>query len=490
MRRMRWLICLFLVVAPTLAAAAPALSQGAQRPNVLFIAVDDLRPELGCYGASHIKSPNIDALARSALTFSRAYCQQSLCSPSRMSIMAGRRPDTLSIYDLHTNLRQSSPDVVTLSQHFKNNGYHAQGFGKIYHGGMDDEQSWSVPHTPNRAMQYCAPEHLAVVKKKGAQGWEQGGRNKSVAWEAADCADDALPDGWIADKAVEALREVKDKPFFLAVGFEKPHLPFVAPRKYFDLYPPAEQIELPANDQPPQGTPPIAMTDWAELRAYEGVPKKGPLPERQARELIRAYWACVSYADAQVGRLIAELERLGLRDRTLIVLWGDHGYQLLEQGLWCKHTNFENSVRVPLIISAPTASKSSAGARTDALVELIDVFPTLCELAGLPLPAGLEGHSLLPLFADPQKQIRQAALSQYPRRENNRIMGYSIRTDGFRYTEWQEDWRTDRPRVIIRELYDHRDDPRETVNVVDEPEHADVVKDLSKKLAKTRRRDS
>src|SRR5688572_24075537 len=247
MRCLLFLVAIFVLAATAAAAAAP-------KPNVLFIAVDDLRPELGCYGAAHIKSPNIDGLAKSGITFNRAYCQQAVCSPSRISLMTGRRPDTTKIYDLTTALRKTLPDVVTLPQHFKNHGYHAAGFGKIYHGGLDDEDSWSVPHTPNRAMQYGDPKILAEVKKKGAEGWKQGGKNKGPAWEAAEVADNALPDGYIADKAIAAMRaaaEAKGKPFFLAVGFEKPHLPFVAPRKYFELYPPAEQIKLPQNAEAP-----------------------------------------------------------------------------------------------------------------------------------------------------------------------------------------------------------------------------------------------
>ena len=475
----------FLLLVAFLAAGAmpPCGASAAQRPNVLFIAVDDLRPELGCYGAAHIKSPNIDALAASGITFNRAYCQQAVCSPSRISLMTGRRPDTTKIYDLTTALRKTLPDVVTLPQHFKNHGYHAAGFGKIYHGGLDDQESWSAPHTPNRAMQYGDPKILAQVKQNGAEGWEQGGKNKGPAWEAADVADNALPDGYIADKAIAAMRaaaaEAKTKPFFLAVGFEKPHLPFVAPKKYFDLYPPAAQIKLPENNDAPKGAPQLAMTNWAELRPYVGIPKKGPLSDEQAKELIRAYYASVSYVDAQVGRLLDELTRLRLRENTIVILWGDHGYQLGEQGLWCKHTNFENSTRVPLIISAP--ARKSRGTRSNALVELVDVYPTLCALANLSLPDGLEGTSLVPLLENPEKPLKSAAFSQYPRRDD-KVMGYSIRTDRFRYTEWQEDWKSDKPNVIARELYDHEADPRETVNVADDPKHAETIKQLSQQL--------
>src|SRR4051812_24723297 len=291
MRYVAFVVVLLMVATFTATAAGPPVPSSAMKPNVLFIAIDDLRPELGCYGATHIKSPNIDGLAKSGILFNRAYCQQAVCSPSRISLMTGRRPDTTRIYDLTTPLRKTMPDVVTLPQHFKNNGYHAAGFGKIYHGGLDDAASWSVPHTPNRAMQYGDPKIIAEVKQKGAEGWEQGGKNKGLAWEAADVADNALCDGYIADKALDAMRAAgaaKDKPFFLGVGFEKPHLPFVAPRKYFDLYP-LDQIALPPNMTAPEHAPPIALTNWAEMRPYDGIPKKGPLNDQQARELIRAY---------------------------------------------------------------------------------------------------------------------------------------------------------------------------------------------------------
>jgi arylsulfatase A-like enzyme len=445
---------------------------------VLFIAVDDLRAQLGCYGEPMMRTPHMDGIARRGLLFNRAYCQMSLCSPSRISLLTGRRPDTTRAYDLHTHNRKTMPDVVTLPQHFKNNGYHSQGFGKIYHRGLDDEASWSVPHTDNRAMQYCDPKHIATMKKKGAQGWEQGGKAKGPAWEIADCDDSALPDGWITDKAIEAMRQVKDKPFFLAVGLEKPHLPFVAPRKYFDLYPP-EQIKLPPNMEPPAGVPKLALTNYFELRAYDEVPK-GEFSEEYSRNLIRAYYAATSFADAQVGRLLAELETLGVRDNTIVVIWGDHGYHLGEQDLWCKHTNFENANRTTLMIHAP--GHKAAGAKTDALVELVDVYPALCELAGLELPEGLEGTSFAALLDEPTRAWKPAAFNQYPR-QGDKVMGYSMRTDRYRYTEWQSNWRSpDEVKVIARELYDHQADPAETVNLAERAEHAQLVSRLSTQL--------
>jgi len=450
-----------------------------RRLNVLFIVVDDLRPQLACYGQTQMKTPHIDALAQGGLLFNQAFCQQAVCSPSRISVLTGRRPDTTHIYDLETHNRNTMPDVVTLPQHFKNNGYHSQGFGKVYHGGLDDEISWSVPHTPNRAMQYADPEILAAVHKKGAKGWQQGGKNKGPAWEEAKCADNELPDGFIADKAIKAMRAVKDKPFFIAVGFEKPHLPFVAPKKYFEPYP-LDSIHLPTDHKSPNGAPDIALTNWSEMRPYQGIPKDGPLTNRQAKELIRAYYAATSYADAQVGRLLAELNNLGLDDDTIVILWGDHGYQLGEQGLWCKHTNFENSARTVMMIRAP--GYTQANTQSNALVELVDIYPSLCDLAGLTKPDGLEGTSFVPLLVSPERTWKQAVFSQYPR-NGNKVMGYSIRTARYRYTEWQSNWQTSaKTKVLARELYDHKSDPRETRNVADLAKYASEAKRLSLQL--------
>jgi iduronate 2-sulfatase len=462
------------------ASAASFAAAQTTRPNVLFISVDDLRPQLGCYGQAQMKTPHMDALAKGGLLFTRAYCQQAVCSPSRISLLTGRRPDTTRIYDLQTHNRKTMPDVVTLPQHFKDNGYHSQGFGKVYHRGLDDEASWSVPHTDNRAMQYASPQIIAKIKAGGAQGWEQGGKAKGPAWEIADCEDNALPDGWITDRAIEAMRAVQDKPFFLAVGLEKPHLPFVAPKKYFDLYPP-EEIKLPPDMKAPENVPPIALTNYAELRAYDGVPKKAePFSEQFAKDLIRGYYAATSYADAQVGRLLEALDELGLRERTIVVLWGDHGYQLGEQNLWCKHTNFENSTRTALILSVP--DQPYVGVETDALVELVDIYPTLCRYANLKEPQGLEGRGLKPLVDAPSRPWKRAAFSQYPR-PDQMAMGYSIRTESHRYTEWRTAWETpESATVVARELYDHVRDPRESVNLAERPDQVEVVKALAEQL--------
>jgi len=478
--------------------SALAAEETGKKLNVLFIAVDDLRPQLGCYGFPKIKSPNIDRLASRGTIFMRAYCQQAVCSPSRTSLLTGRRPDTTRVYDLQTHFRLNLPDVVTLPQYFKQHGYHTQGLSKIYHGGLDDPISWSVPHWRPPGPGYGKPETLAKMremaeklKAEGKVPWRKKilkkdpktgiplklsrpkFRVRGPSWEDPDVPDNALPDGKTADKAIEVLRGIKDKPFFLAVGFLKPHLPFVAPKKYFDLYPP-DEITLADNPFPPKDCPQIALTNWGELRAYSDIPKTGPLPEEKARELIRAYFAATSYVDAQIGRLLDELERLGLSDNTVIVLWGDHGWKLGEHGLWCKHTNFEEDTRSLLIISAP--NQKNAGAKTYALCEFVDIYPTLCELCGLPVPEGLEGLSLVPVMEKPDRPWKKAAFSQYPRR--GKVMGYSMRTERYRYTEWLD---ADGKAVAV-ELYDYRKDPKGNVNIANLPENKELVSRLSKML--------
>jgi arylsulfatase A-like enzyme len=463
-------------ISALLILAFVADSFAADRPNILFIAIDDLRPELGCYG-SPVKSPNLDALAKRGLLFERAYCQQAVCSPSRTSLLTGRRPDTTRVYDLETHFRKNIPDVVTLPQHFKANGYHTQSFGKIYHGALDDPQSWSVPHTANKASQYSDPKTLADIKRRSATASEVGGRTKGPAFEIAEVdADNKLPDGFIADKAIEAMRQVKDKPFFLAVGFMKPHLPFVAPKRFFDLYPPGS-IQLSPNPNAPRDVPALALTNFGELRGYTDIPKgKEPITDQQAKDLRRAYYAATSFMDSQVGRVLEELDKLGLRENTIVIVWGDHGWHLGDLGQWCKHTNFEIATRAAMMISVP--KMNHAGAKTAALVEFVDIYPTLCELSGLSLPEGLEGMSFAPLLDDPNRAWKKAAFSQYPR-PGQKAMGYTMRTDRYRYTEWVN---TGNKSVIARELYDHRSDPLETKNVAGE--QAEAVKQLSEQLAK------
>ena len=485
---LRWISLIALVVLPLTCFAAEGESKPA-RPNVLFIAVDDLRPELGCYGKP-VKSPNIDRLAGEGMVFERAYVQVALCMPSRASMLTGRRPDTTGVVDFTVRFRDVLPGVVTLPQHFKNHGYHAAGFGKIFH--RDDKSSWSEPlfkskrgeddyHTEfgRQVMAWLKEDHrrLTYVWDLG-DGITKTKRPGGLPWEAPDISDSAVRDGQLADAALAKLDELKDKPFFLAVGFHKPHLPFIAPKKYFQLYDPAS-IAPATNPFPPRDAPRFATYNWNDLRHYYGIPDVGPVSEQQARELKHAYYACVSFADAQIGRLLDRLNALGLWEKTVVVLWGDHGWQLGEHGMWDKHSNFETSTRVPLIVRVPGVRPG----RTRALVESVDIFPTLCELAGLPLDAGLEGHSFTPLLNHPDREWKAAAFSQYQRvipgyGKIDRGMGYSMRTDRYRFTEWLV------PGTDFRayELYDHQQDPNENTNLANQPELQTVVEGLKRQL--------
>ncbi|MEZ6114870.1 MAG: sulfatase [Pirellulaceae bacterium] len=455
----------------------------AERPNVLFIAVDDLRPELGCYGATHIHSPNIDRLAASGTVFRRAYCQQAVCSPSRSSLMTGLRPDSTRVYDLETHFREHVPNVVTVAQHFKNSGYHTVSMGKIYHGGYDDQPSWSEPaRKPQGGSGYVTDENRRIIAervaeahKKGLKGKARSRATRGTAVEMGDVSDEAYTDGAVANLAVETLREMhnKQQPFFLAVGFLKPHLPFNAPKKYWELYQ-REEVKLAANPFPPKDAPSLALTTWGEMRVYAGIPTKGDVTPAQARELKHAYYACVSYTDANVGKLLAELDRLDIADNTIVVLWGDHGWKLGEHNAWCKHTNFELDANAPLIIRSP--SQKSPGVATSALVEFVDIYPTLCDLAGLDKPSHLEGVSAAPLMDNPNQTWKAAAFNQYPR---GQVMGYSMKTDRYRFTSWKH---RQTGKVEAVELYDHQTDPAENVNIAGRPENRKLVANLQRQL--------
>ena len=452
------------------------------RMNVLFIAVDDLRPELGCYGHPVAKSPNIDRLARAGTLFNRAYCQQAVCNPSRASLMTGLRPDTLRVYDLPTHFRDRKPDAVTIAQHFKNHGYYTEGIGKIFHtghGNRDDKLSWSVMRNHRRAPRF-GPEGQRIVAQQRTDLKKSGKESSRAAgppWEAPDVDDDALADGSIAAGAIDILRQVRDKPFFLAVGFLNPHLPFVAPKKYWDLYS-QKDIRLADNPYPPKGAPSYATHDSGELRAYWGIPPKGPLSDEQARKMVHGYWAATSYTDACVGRLLDELDRLGLRDKTVVILWGDHGWFLGEHGMWCKHANYEDAARAPLIISVP--GQKRPGVKSDGLVEFVDIFPSLADICELPQPKGLEGLSFKPLLDVPDRPWKTAAFNLYPRNipGQGSGMGRSIRTDRYRLVEWTvtgADFRE-------YELYDHQTDPDENVNLAKLPEYRGLVQELANRL--------
>jgi len=483
----------------------------AERPNVLFIVVDDLRTDLGCYGNTLVKSPNIDRLAQRGITFTRAYCQQAVCSPSRSSVMTGARPDTTQVWDLVTHFRTAMPDVVTLGQLFRQHGYFVQGTGKISHGGYDDAPTWSTPWQTPKAPPYARPENLALherqyqtadedkgssrkSRRKAAAANREEGANAAAAgapasrrntrgpaFEGADVPDDTFQDGKVAQFAIERLRDFKGKsePFFLAVGFVKPHLPFVSPKKYWDLYDPAK-LPRASNRFRPRGAPDYAILPGNEMRAYHGIPE-GSIPDDLARQLKHGYYAAISYTDAQIGRLLDELDRLGIADNTIVVLWGDHGWKLGEHDAWCKHSNSENDTNAPLIIAAP--HKTGNGRASRSLVEFVDIYPTLADLAGLPIPAQVEGTSLRPLLSQPDRPWKSAAFSQYPRNgSSERLMGYSMRTEQHRLTVWVN--RQSPGEIKAIELYDHATDPQENENLAGRPE----VRELQETLLSAWRR--
>ncbi|MHC4401755.1 MAG: sulfatase [Planctomycetota bacterium] len=457
----------------SLLAGAAGIAAADERPNVLFIAVDDLRPELACYGRGAVHSPSIDRLAAGGTVFNRAYCMVPVCGASRASLMTGIRPARNRFVTYSTWAEKDAPKATPLNTHFNKHGYTTVSLGKIFHHAADHAEGWSEqPWVPEAAwMGYLLPESHAAWKRKREKTTQ--GRALGPPVEAADVADNTYADGKLAERATAELRRLgrADRPFFLAVGFYKPHLPFLAPKRYWDLYD-RSKVRLPDNYHRPEKAPDEAIHNWGELRAYAGVPARGPLPDEMARTLIHGYYACVSYTDAQIGKLLDALERLGLADDTVVVLWGDHGWNLGEHTLWCKHCCFETSMRAPLIVRAPGLA---GGVKTDALTEFIDVYPSLCELAGLPLPEHLEGRSFAPLMRNPDLPWKQAAVGRYHG-------GDTIRTDRFRFTRYTDGQGALRSRM----LYDHRIDPDENVNVAEEPENEKTVRQLTADLSASR----
>ena len=438
-----------LLLAPLVANAAT--------PNVLLICVDDLKPVLGCYGDKVALTPNIDRLADRGVRFERAYCNQAVCSPSRNSLLTGLRPQTLGIYNLGTNFRQAVPDAVTLPQYFKQQGYHTAGMGKVYHvghGNHDDKPSWSQPFRSTPGMIFLESPATSADGRRGP------------AFEAADVADNEYTAGQLTDLALTRIKAMARRPLpqFLAVGYHRPHLPFNSPKKYWDLYQ-RDQFQLPEVRTAPEGAPSYAPTTWGELRNYGNIPKKGPLSDELQLELIHGYYAAVSYVDAQVGLLMEELDKTGQTDNTIVVLWGDHGWHLGDHGMWCKHTNYEQATRIPLIVAGPGVT---AGVAEDTLVETVDIYPTLCQLAGLPAPEGLDGVSFEKALQDPTSVIREAAVQVYPR---GKRMGQTVRTARYRLVEWKAP-----SGQAEYELYDYQEDPQETRNLADE--HPEVVAEL------------
>jgi len=462
-----------LVIAVLLSSSVPAT----ERPNVLFIIADDLRAELGCLGDQHIISPNLDRLAAGGRLFERAYCQQAVCNPSRASFMTGLRPDTLGVWDLRAHFRKKFPDHPTLPQLFKQNGYESICIGKSFHNsaGMGDTQSWSRPaefHEGPHWADTIANKITPIPSRRNAPVTEKTARADDVYW-----------DGEITDQAIATLAEDHDKPFFLTVGYWRPHLPFVAPAKYWNLYD-LRDITLPASWSAPEHCPDIALHDFREIRGYAKMPKAFPLSVKFTRHLRHGYFASISYLDEQVGRLMNALDRNGLRDNTIVVFISDHGFHLGEHGLWCKTSCFEYDARVPIIISTPKMKQ--AGRPTQSIAELIDIYPTLAELANLTPPQNLEGTSLLPILQDPTASVKHAAYTQHPRpayyRGKPDTMGVSVATANYRYTEWR-DFQTGEP--TASEFYDHRGDQLETRNTATAPKNKRFVNEGHKLLNAT-----
>jgi iduronate 2-sulfatase len=431
------------------------------RLNVLLIAADDLRPELGCYG-SVVKSPNIDRLAARALRFDRAYCQYPVCNPSRVSLLTGLRPNTTKILDNGMHFRKAIPNAVTLPQLFRQNGYFAAGLGKIYHRGltmedlrpeMDDEKSWDV----TRYFQ---------ATERGLQGEGRnltGGKLPWCRWLAADGDDEDQPDGQIAREGIRLLEEKRDKPFFMALGFHKPHDPFIAPKKYFDLYP-LDKLQL--LDRPSTGSNVRLAIPAGWKNQFSN------FTDDERREYIRSYYAAVSFMDAQVGKVLDALDRLKLWDNTVVLFFGDHGFHLGEHGWWNKSTVFELSARAPLIVWSPRMK--AGGKSSPRLVEFVDIYPTIVELCALKPPSGLEGRSFVPLLDDPRRAWKEAAFTQVQR---GQVAGYSLRTERWRYTEWDAGAKG-------IELYDHESDPGEWHNLAGNVRHDPTIKELSAVLRK------
>ena len=421
---------LYIVILPFVAAAAIASA----KPNILFIAVDDLRPSIGCYGDRHAFTPNLDRLAKRGVRFGQAHCQVAVCNPSRASLMTGLRPDTLGVWTLPIHFREAKPNAVTLPQWLRRHGYAAVSHGKIYHNPTPDPQSWSEPIRPVQSQRGYAEGWQARIREVQAKLPDDDWRKNNLrgpATAAPEIDDHKLVDGARTNLAIEDLRRLcqAEKPFFLALGFVRPHLAWISPKKYWDLYDP-KTLPVITDGEVTPNTPPYALSDSYELTHYMDLidfPK--PWDERRvtdtlARRLMHGYYASVSYVDAQIGRLLKTLDEEGLADNTIIVLWSDHGWKLGEHNGWGKMSNYEIDTRVPFIIAAP--GLKTAGRTTDTPVELLDIYPTLCDLAGIDTPDFVQGESLLPLLRNPTAKPDRVAHSQYYRKHNDaEYMGYA-----------------------------------------------------------------
>ncbi len=475
-----------------LASLCCELSGAAEKPNVLLILVDDLKPALGCYGDPLAKTPHIDRLAARGLRFDLAYCNQAVCAPSRFTLMLGAHSTSTGLYGLGSQLRKRLPTAVTLPQHFAQHGYRTESLGKVFHighGNQGDPQSFMVEHYHDKVIEYVDPDSTdgGQLTREEAFFTNQklgqiGSLPRGAAFESPDVAEDAYADGRVARETVlrlQAARQRREKdgtPFFIVAGFARPHLPFSAPQQYWDLHDPAK-LPVPGIEAPPINAPAVAGKKNGELANYKPVPNSGVVDADLRRQLTHGYYASVSFVDAQIGRLLTELDQQKLTENTIVVLWGDHGFHLGDHGLWTKHTNYEQANRIPLIVAAPGVTKP--GTVTKQLAESVDVFPTLAELTGLPAPTGpqpIDGKSLVPVLRDPAARVRDHAYHVYPKEK----LGRAIRTERYRFVEWREVGAPEESAEL--ELYDYESDPNETRNLAaDQPQ---VVTEMRATLAK------
>ena len=429
-----------------------------QKPNVLFIAVDDLRPELGCYGMDHIQSPNIDRLAEEGTLFVNSYCNVPVCGASRASLLTGLRPTFNRFKVYYTRADEDAPETRTLPGFFKDNGYTTISNGKIFHHANDSKADWDeVWRAKNiTPRDYITVENIQLDTTEDLRG---------SPFESAVAPDTAYKDGKMTQKSIADLKKLKEtgNPFFLAVGYLKPHLPFNAPQKYWDLYP-EETIELPENRFFPTDVPQQALHNSGELRHYYGVPEKGPVSDEMARKLIQGYYACVSYTDALIGQLLGALEELDLDDNTIVILWGDHGWNLYEHGMWCKHSNYRTSLKAPIILRQPGEKQ---GYKRMEMVEFVDIYPTLAELCQLSPPGHLEGNSLVPLLGDQKVEWKDKVESVWRN-------GFTYTSTSHAYTEW----RTESDSIVASMLFDHIKDPDENENLAGKSGMEQIVEEL------------
>ncbi len=465
MRHLLWLLLVLVSCNSNRETNRPLL-----QPNILFIAVDDLRPELGCYGKELISSPNIDRLAAEGTRFDRSYCNIPVCGASRASLMTGLRPARNRFLSYLTRADEDAPGITTLPGHFRNNGYHTISNGKIFHHGDDAIESWNeIWHPASNSTSWRDYAILENIFQDTAD------RFRGPPFERAEVPDSTYKDGKTAEKTIRDLQKLKEqeKPFFLAAGFFKPHLPFNAPEKYWQIY--DGKVILPDNNHPPENAPLESLHNFGELRAYAGVPPDGPVTDDFARELIHGYYACVSYTDTQIGKILDELKRLELDRNTIVILWGDHGWNLREHGLWCKHCNYETSLHTPLIVRLPGTKQVQS---SQEIVEYVDIYPSLCELAGLELPEHLEGTSFRNLLFDPEAKSDGVAICQW-------YAGITTISEKWFYTEWI----TDSDSSYARMLYDHKVDPDENLNISEDPLHAETIDALSAEMRRSRAAD-